>query len=534
MAAVSTPSTAAESSEHRLPDALLERVVQRVTAVGDREWREVTTPLTEEVLGQVPVCTAEDVAAAAHRGRRAQQDWAQRSFRERARVIHRFHDLVLRERGKGLDLIQLESGKVRFHAFEEIADASIVANYYGYAAETHLRPRRRVGMLPVLTRVEEQRVPKGLVGFIAPWNYPLSMAITDIIPALMAGNACLLKPASTAPLTALWAVDLMYEAGLPEDLITVVTGSGSQLGEPIIDEADFITFTGSTETGRWIAAQCGQRLTGCALELGGKNPVIVRADANLDKAVAGVIRGAFSSAGQLCISFERAYVHEDVREEFVRRLVAEVDQLELSTDLSYGPGMGSLHSRDQLRKAAAHVEDAVDKGATVLTGGRARPDVGPLFYAPTVLTDVTPDMHVATQETFGPVLSLYGFGDDEEAVALANDTEYGLNASIWTRDVDRGMAMAREINAGTVNINEAYASAWGSIDAPMGGFKDSGLGRRHGREGIIKYTETKNIAAQRLLSPTDLPFLDQEQTAKVFDTVLRVLHRNPFVTLRRP
>jgi succinate-semialdehyde dehydrogenase/glutarate-semialdehyde dehydrogenase len=389
-------------------------------------------------------------------------------------------------------------------------------------------------MLPGLTRVEEQKVPKGLVGFIAPWNYPLSMAITDIIPALMAGNACLLKPSRTTPLTALWAVDLMYEAGLPEDLITVVTGSGSQLGEPIIDEVDFLTFTGSTETGRTIAAQCGQRLTGYALELGGKNPVIVRADANLDKAVAGVIRGAFASAGQLCISFERCYVHEDVREEFTRRLVEEVEQLVLSTDMSYGPGMGSLHSRDQLAKVVEHVEDAVEAGATVLAGGRPRPDVGPLFYAPTVLADVTPDMDVAAEETFGPVLSLYGFGDDDEAVELANDSVYGLNASIWTRDVDRGLQMARRINAGTVNINEAYASTWGSIDAPMGGFKDSGLGRRHGREGIIKYTETKNIAVQRLLSPTDLPFLSQEQTAKVFDTALRLLHRNPFVTLRRP
>lgn len=534
MAAVTTPATLPDASEHRLPQDLLDRLLARVTTTGEREWRDVTTPMTEEVLGAVPLCTADDVAEAARRGRAAQQEWAGRSFTQRAKVMDRFHDLVIDNRDDGLDLIQLESGKVRFHAFEEIADAAIVASYYGHSAATHLTTRGRFGMLPLLTQVEEQKVPKGLVGFIAPWNYPLSMAITDIIPALMAGNAALLKPASTTPLTALWAVGLMYEAGLPEGLINVVTGSGSTLGDPIIDEVDFLTFTGSTETGRTIATKCGERLTGCALELGGKNPVIVRADANLDKAVAGVIRGTYASAGQLCISFERAYVHESIRDEFTRRLIAEVEELELSARMEYGPGMGSLHSRDQLDKVDEHVRDAIDKGVTVLTGGEARADVGPLFYAPTLLTDVTDDMLLSREETFGPVLSIYGFTSDDEAVALANDTVYGLNASIWTRDTRAGQEMARRIDAGTVNVNEAYVSAWGSIDAPMGGFKDSGLGRRHGREGILKYTESKNIAVQRLISPVDLPLLNQKQTVKVFEGVLRLLHKRPIVTFRRP
>ena len=516
---------ALSTTEPLLPGDLRDRLLAHAVTTGDRDQIEVTSPLTEQVLGAIPAGTADDVAAAVSRARAAQPAWADRGFRERARILMRAHDLIFERQAEVLDLIQLESGKVRAHAYEEVADAAMVAAYYARTAGRHLADRRRGGALPLLTSTVEVRHPKGVVGFIAPWNYPLSMSITDAIPALMAGNACVIKPAQTTPFTALWIVDVLVEAGVPRNLLSVVTGKGSAIGTPLIEHCDFITFTGSTEVGRSVAAQAGEKLIGCALELGGKNPQIVLEDADLDKAVRGAITGCFASAGQLCISIERLYVHRDLAEAFTERFVAAVEDLVLSPALAYGGEMGSLQSRDQLATVTRHVDDARSKGATVLTGGHPRPDLGPLFYAPTVLTGVDESMAVFTEETFGPVVTIHPFDDVDEAVALANGSEYGLNASIWTSDLRRGAEVARRIEAGTVNVNESYAAAWASTDAPMGGFKDSGLGRRHGREGIWKYTEVQTIAVQRGFPVTQPPLLGQEATTKVLTTALTLLHK---------
>jgi succinate-semialdehyde dehydrogenase / glutarate-semialdehyde dehydrogenase len=510
-----------------LPRALRDRLVAQVVVTGPREELTVSSPLSEEPIGSIPAGTADDVAEAARRARAAQPAWAATPLAERARIIRRLGDLVLARQDEVLDLIQLESGKVRAHAFEEVADVAIVAGYYARTARTHLAPRRREGALPGLTTTHELRHPKGLVGFIAPWNYPLSMAITDAIPALLAGNAGVLKPAQQTPFTALWIAELAREAGLPEDVLTVVTGKGSTLGEPIIDAVDFVTFTGSTEVGRIVARQAGERLTGCALELGGKNALLVLDDADLDAAVAGAVRGCFASSGQLCISIERIYVHEAVAEEFTRRFVDATSRLHLSTSLGWGGEMGSLASRSQLEVVERHVDEAVAAGATVLTGGAPRPDVGPLAYAPTVLTDVTPGMAVHDEETFGPVVTIYPVASEAEAVARANATSYGLNASVFTSSPRRGRDVAARLAAGTVNINEAYAAAWASVDAPMGGVRDSGLGRRHGREGIWKYTEVQNVAAQRLMPVGQLPGLSDERSAQVLTAAVRLMRLLP-------
>ena len=511
------------------PDRLL-ALARRATldpegAAGDTI--DVAAPFTGEVVARIAAATPADVAYAFERARAAQPAWAARPFAERARILARYHDLVLERRDELLDLIQLEAGKARLHAFEEVMDVALVARYYAYHGERAVDRERRSGLLPVLTRVEVNHAPLGVVGIIAPWNYPLSMAITDALPALLAGNAVVVKPSELTPLTALAAADLLDEAGLPPDLLHFVPGDGPTLGPTLIDHADFLHFTGSTPVGRIVAQQAAERLIGCSLELGGKNPMLVLDDADLDKAVEGAVRACFSSAGQLCIAAERLYVQRPVFEAFAERFAARAAELRVEGSYAWDVEMGSLVSQDQLDKVSGHVEDAVAKGATVLAGGRPLPEAGPLFYAPTVLDGVTPEMELYRDETFGPVVSLYAFDTDAEAVRLANDTAYGLNASVWTENAARGHAIARQIHAGTVNVNEAYAAAWASVDAPMGGMGQSGLGRRHGPEGILKYTEAQTVAAQRVVPAAPLPGMAVEVFARTALTGLRLLRRLP-------
>lgn len=503
----------------------VERLIVRATARPDAERVTTRAPYTQAAIANLPIATPDDVAAAFETARGAQRQWRDMPVRERERIVLRFHDLVLARQDEVLDLIQVENGKTRRDAFLEVADIALTARYYGRSAHTLLRPSRRRGAFPLLTHASELRHPKGVVGVVSPWNYPLSLAAGDTIPALLAGNAVVQKPDTQTALTALWAATLMDEAGLPRGLWQLVLGSGRTLGSSLMAGADYMMFTGSTSTGREIARDAGHRLIGSSLELGGKNALIVLDDANPDRAAEGAVRAAFSSSGQLCISVERIYVHSAIYDDFLARFVTRVKALGVGAAYDYSREMGSLTNRSQLGAVTDHVADAVAKGATVLAGGRARPDLGPLFHEPTLLTGVTPDMTVHRQETFGPVVSIDNFDTDDQAVALANDTVYGLNASVWTRNGARGRALASRLQAGTVNVNEAFAAAWGSVDAPMGGMGDSGLGRRHGAEGLLKYTEAQTVAHQRLLGfapPRGMPYA---LWAKALTAVLTLMKR---------
>lgn len=488
----------------------------------------VDAPGHDRVLGRVPSCTTHDVRAAADRARAAQPAWAATPVHRRAEILLRFHDLLLERQAEVLDLIQLESGKARRHAFSEVVEAAVVARYYARTTASLLRPRRRRGLIPLLTNVTELRHPKGLVGIIAPWNYPLTLSISDAIPALAAGNAVLIKPDELTPFTTLWAASLLEEAGLPAAALQVLTGPGAVPGEAVVDTCDYIVFTGSTRTGRSVAARAAARLIECTLELGGKNALLVLDDADPDPAAEGAVRACFDNAGQLCISAERIYVAASLFEPFVQALVARTEALVLSPALDWSTDLGSLISRRQLAAVATHVDDAVARGARVLTGGRARPDIGSCFYAPTVLADVTPGMRCYADETFGPVVAVYPVADEQEAIRAANASEYGLSFSVWTSDPRRGRRVAARLEAGAVTINDGFGAAWGSIDSPMGGMKASGSGRRHGAHGLLTFTEGQTIAVQRIrLAPSRL--LPPERFPRVMTASLRALRRVPWI-----
>jgi succinate-semialdehyde dehydrogenase/glutarate-semialdehyde dehydrogenase len=474
------------------PD-FLDSLVERVPGSTGNTWK-LTEVYTGDLLVELPQSSESDIVQAFATARAAQAVWGSWPLKKRLKVLKKFHALVLENQYLITDVIQAESGKNRRMAFEETCDVPMGTSHYIKRAPSLLKDRKHAGPIPMLSSSTEVRRPKGVVAIIAPWNFPFATGVSDTIPALIAGNGIVLKPDNKTALSPLLGVRLLEEAGIPAGLVQVICGEGPDVGGPMLANADYVMFTGSTATGRIIGELAGKNLIGACLELGGKNPMLVLEDANVDEAVHAALFGSFGNSGQICMHIERLYVHDSIYDEFRDKFIDETKAMNVAARYDFEPDMGSLVSVDHRDRVIAHVEDAKAKGATVLLGGNARPDLGPAFFEPTILEGVTKDMLAGMTETFGPVVGLYRFSTEDEAIDLANDTEYGLNASVWSKNIDHGLAVARRIDSGNVNINDILATAFASKGTPSGGLKQSGVGARHGDQGLLKYTDAQNLA----------------------------------------
>jgi acyl-CoA reductase-like NAD-dependent aldehyde dehydrogenase len=493
----------------------------------DKPTIQVRNPATLEAITELPTASSGDVAAAVGRARKAQAIWQTKSFAERAKLLYRFRDQLIDEEERLADILTSESGKPRAEVYgNELFYLCDVIGFWAKNAAKFLEPEKiRPHLLMFKTKkVISEHHPIGVVGIISPWNFPLVLTGGDAMPALMAGNAVVIKPSELTPLTALFAVEIAQKAGFPEGLLQVVIGA-AETGEALVDHVDMIAFTGSVEVGRQVMRRAADRLIPVSLELGGKDPLIVLKDADLERAANACIWGSLMNSGQVCTSIERVYVEEPVYQVFVDKILQKV------RSLRQGPSndeveLGSMTSEEQFKKVSAQVTDAVARGAKVLTGGRANPNFSGLYYEPTVIVDVNHDMTVIREETFGPILPIVKVRDAEEAVRLANDSRYGLDACVFTRDRQQARQIAEKLFAGTVCINDALVN-YIIPDTPMGGVKESGFGRRHGAEGIRKYCYQKSIVIDRFGLKSEFPwFPSSKQKTSQMRRLIRLLWRS--------
>jgi succinate-semialdehyde dehydrogenase / glutarate-semialdehyde dehydrogenase len=452
----------------------------------------IVNPSTGKKIYDLPQLSVAQVAKAVADARLAQPAWAKVSVKERAQILYRLHDLILKNQDNIMDLLQLETGKSRAHAFEEIAGSLGAARYNAKIAPKTLKTQKTFSGVPLVTQSYVMYSPVGVVGVITPWNYPLALQMMDSLPALVAGNVIVQKADNQTALVSLYARQLAIEAGVPDSAWTIVVGDGASVGNAITDSVDFVAFTGSTNTGRIVAERAAKRLIGFSLELGGKNPMIVLPGSKVGDAAEKAIAGAFGNSGQLCVSIERVYVPNTMKAAFEKELAERVTSMTVGKSNDFAMDMGTLTGINQLTRVQDYVSDAVGKGAKVLAGAKALPELGPYFYAPTVLTDITDDMRLSRQEVFGPLIAVIGYDSIDQAVELANDTEFGLNASI-VGPTKLAKQVAGRIMAGSVNVNEGYRAAMASVDSPMGGMKQSGVGRRNGKYGILRFTEARTV-----------------------------------------
>ena len=486
----------------------------------------VENPATGTVIRTVPLTSPDDVRAMVERARAAQPAWEALGFEGRGEVLKRAQRWIMDNTDRVVATIVSESGKTHEDAL--LGEVAYAANAFGFWAKRAPRfladEKVRTANPFVLGRKLVVRYrPIGVVGVIGPWNYPLNNSFGDCIPALAAGNAVVLKPSEVTPLTSLLMAECMRECGLPEGVFGVATGAG-ETGSALVGAVDMVMFTGSTATGKKVLAQAAETLTPVSLELGGKDPMIVLADADVERAANAAAYYSMQNGGQTCISIERVYVEAPVYDQFVERVSEKVRALRQGAP--DGPGsvdVGAMTFPPQLDIVTRHVEDALAKGARVITGGHGRADDG-RYFEPTLLVDVDHTMSAMTEETFGPTLPVMKVADAEEAIRLANDSPYGLAASVWTKDTARGELVARRIESGAVCVNDAQVN-YLALELPMGGWKASGLGSRHGSGGIRKYTRQQSLLITRVALRRDVHMYPyRARTTKLLGRLLKLVY----------